>query len=102
MGVEFLKRVQAVIWNKKFFKSQGEIRKKPLFGLAPESARGGDVICVLLGCSVPVILRPCHSLRRDYFEFVGEAYVYGIMDGEALNGRDLENPETWTEEFELR
>jgi hypothetical protein len=37
-----------------------------------------DYVCILRGGMVPFILRK----RGDgYWEFVGEAYVHGIMDG---------------------
>lgn len=47
----------------------------------PLTARKDDVGCVLLGCSVPVVLREVES---NVYEFIGECYVDGIMDGEAL------------------
>jgi hypothetical protein len=49
---EFLQRVQAVVFNRKFFDDEhGNI------GLAPSHAQQGDMICILHGCSVPVLLR---------------------------------------------
>jgi hypothetical protein len=41
---------------------------------------------ILYGCSVPVILRPLQSDSREVesYSFVGEAYVYGKMDGEVF------------------
>jgi hypothetical protein len=42
-----------------------------LMGMCPGSADPGDIICVLLGCSVPVVLRP----QGDHYIFLGEAYV---------------------------
>jgi hypothetical protein len=50
--------------------------------VAPDTAEEGDYICVLLGCKVPVILRPV----GDKFKIIGDAYVNGFMNGEALNG----------------
>ncbi|KAH6690200.1 hypothetical protein BKA61DRAFT_625796 [Leptodontidium sp. MPI-SDFR-AT-0119] len=47
----------------------------------PWRAQKADVICVLFGCSVPVVLR---ELENEVFEFVGECYVDGYMDGEAI------------------
>ncbi|KAF7509917.1 hypothetical protein GJ744_007231 [Endocarpon pusillum] len=49
-------------------------------GWLPRGAQVGDVICVLYGGKVPFVLRP----RDGGYEFVGDAYVYGMMDGEAL------------------
>jgi hypothetical protein len=50
-------------------------------GLAPIRARQGDVVCLLLGCSVPVLLREGDDGKVT---FVGEGYVQGFMDGEAI------------------
>ncbi|KAH6700638.1 heterokaryon incompatibility protein-domain-containing protein [Leptodontidium sp. MPI-SDFR-AT-0119] len=51
-------------------------------GMAASRAETGDLVCVLLGCSVPVLLRE----RKDEgtFEFIGECYLDGFMSGEAL------------------
>ena len=49
---EFLRRVQAVIWNRRLIRTgNGHL------GLAHEEAEPDDYICILYGCSVPVILR---------------------------------------------
>jgi hypothetical protein len=50
-------------------------------GLAPATACEGDIVCVMLGCDVPLILRE----RDDHYELVGDAYVHGFMEGEAIN-----------------
>ncbi|MCJ1456380.1 hypothetical protein MMC28_006741 [Mycoblastus sanguinarius] len=53
------------------------------FGLAPYQTRPGDLVCVLRGGNVPFVLRQ----RGDScYEFVGEAYVHGIMDGNFVRG----------------
>ena len=49
---EFLRRVQAVIWNRCLMRTQDD-----RLGLIHETAREGDKICILYGCSVPVVLR---------------------------------------------
>lgn len=79
----FLRRVQSVVWNRKFLKSA----MRDSFGLAPMGTEEGDIICILFGCSVPVIVREHRSLAGEfeYYELIGEAYVYGLMDGEALH-----------------
>ena len=60
-------------------------------GLAAPLAREGDVVVVLYGGNVPSVLRSILSPRNDeqLWELVGEAYVHGIMEGEALNRTDL-------------
>lgn len=47
----------------------------------PWRAKPGDVVVVFLGARLPHILRPLHD---GYFEFLGDAYVYGLMGGEIL------------------
>ena len=84
--IEYLKRAQEVIWNRRFF----VLPDRPdgigyRFGIAPTNAKVGDIICVLLGCSVPVVLsRIDASNPQSGYELVGEAYLHGVMDGEAL------------------
>lgn len=50
--------------------------------LLPEYTQRGDIIAVLFGCSFPVVLRPLDGCN---YEYIGEAYVHGIMDGEAID-----------------
>ena len=60
-------------------------------GLVPSETVVGDRICVLSGGRTPFVLRP--HLRRDdadgaeslEYTFVGDAYVHGLMDGEAID-----------------
>lgn len=51
-------------------------------GLAPHSVRGGDLVYIILGANIPFVLRP--RPNNVDFELVGEAYVQGIMQGEAI------------------
>ncbi|RDW63474.1 hypothetical protein BP6252_11019 [Coleophoma cylindrospora] len=61
--------------NKNFFYSNnGHV------GMGPRNIEGGEYICLLLGCSYPVVLRYCEG----HFVFVGEAYIEEYMQGEAL------------------
>jgi len=50
-------------------------------GLGPSVLQPQDIICVLYGGKVPYILRPA----GDHYLFVGEAYVHGYMEGEAIS-----------------
>lgn len=47
-----------------------------------EEARENDIVCVMHGCSVPVLLRKTPSAKS--YMFVGACYMYGFMDGEAI------------------
>jgi hypothetical protein len=53
-------------------------------GMAPPRAQSGDAVCVLFGCSVPVVLRRRHDYE-DTWEFIGECYLHGFMNGEILD-----------------
>jgi len=82
MTMQFMKRVESVVWNRRFFKGGDE---GELFGLAPEGTEKGDLVCILFGCTVPVVLREVDTIGGvPLCEIVGEAYVHGKMDGEAV------------------
>lgn len=64
-------------------------------GLLPEHAKEGDCLCVLFGCDVPVVLRKA----GDFYTFIGECYIQGLMDGEAIT--ELEVGNKTSQEFEI-
>lgn len=49
---EFCRRVQSVIWNRALIRT-----KKGALGLVSEDVKEGDWVCIIYGCTVPVILR---------------------------------------------
>jgi hypothetical protein len=57
------------------------ITKNGYIGAVPNETQVGEVVCVLFGCSVPVVLR--RTLDQSY-TFVGETYLHGFMDAEAI------------------
>ena len=76
--------------NVKMYLHDRELRSRKLFttsdgymGLAPMAARPGDQVSVLLGCPVPLVLRPTDD---GCFEVVGYCYIHGYGDGEAFFG----------------
>lgn len=66
---------------------------KGYIGLTSDVTRSGDVVCVLLGCSMPMILRPV----GNRYTVIGECYVHGLMDGEAMGM--LERGDLKTQDF---
>ena len=64
--------------NRSFFVTKGGS-----VGIAPLSARPGDMVCVLLGCYSTVLLR---QTRDDTYQLVGQSYMSGANAGEALLG----------------
>jgi hypothetical protein len=53
------------------------------FGLAPKAAMVGDVVVIVLGCTSAMIFRP---VRKDTYQVIGEAYLHGFMECQALLG----------------
>lgn len=79
--VDFVERIQSIIWNRKFMVSENH----GWIGLVPMATQVDDIICILYGCSVPVVLRPYdRTAGYGLFQLVGECYVHGMMDGEAM------------------
>lgn len=63
------------IFKRRFFLSSGLV-----MGLAPEEVHVGDLVCVLLGCSVPIVLREI----GNHFEYIGDVYLDGYMSERAV------------------
>jgi hypothetical protein len=65
-------------------------------GIGPSKCQGDDLVVVLLGGNMPYIIREAPSRSsKQCFTVLGDAYVHGIMDGEALltpdgSARELE------------
>jgi hypothetical protein len=94
--IEFINRVLSVIHGRKLART----KKHGRLALLPPTTKNGDVICILYGCSVPVVLRNTGEKTkgsisgevnipggRDIWELVGESYIYGMMFGDALVAR---------------
>ena len=57
---EFAQRVQAVIWNRRLVRTRhGHL------GLVHRRAKHADFVCILYGCSVPVVMRRLAKSRND-------------------------------------
>ena len=63
-------------------------------GLFPAQARKGDGIAIIYGAHKPFVIRP----KGQDYQLIGQCYVHGVMDGEAMKGVD---PETQWEEIRL-
>ena len=51
-----------------------------VYGSRYAQTKQGDLIAILFGCSTPMVIRP----RGRRFQVIGEAYIQGLMDGEAI------------------
>lgn len=97
---KYLTVVRDVIWNRRTFHAEG---KDPLVGLIPQNARAGDEICILYGCSVPVVLREHKDAdEKVFWELIGDAYAHAFMDGKVLRHNSRDDIEKWEMEFEIR
>jgi hypothetical protein len=75
-GVKYLRFLERIDENSRII-----FTKAGTLGLAPSETRTGDAVIVLQGARAPFIFREDRSGR---FENIGQAYVRGIMFGEAL------------------
>ena len=53
-------------------------------GIGPRETEQGDLVFILLGVDTPYILR--RDSQDETLRLIGEAYVHGVMDGEAMEG----------------
>lgn len=53
-----------------------------LIGMGSGYMTVGDIVVVPYGCSTPVLLRP--EGRRDEYRYIGDCYIDGYMQGEAI------------------
>ena len=58
--------------------------KSGLIGLGPRCSQPGDVVAILYGCRFPMVIRPLPGPPQGSYSLLGVSYVYGIMDGEAV------------------
>ena len=57
---QFCRRVQSVIWNRSLVMTTSE-----RLGLVGRNVEKGDLICILYGCSVPVVLRKSKERKSE-------------------------------------
>ncbi|OTB01273.1 hypothetical protein M426DRAFT_25724 [Hypoxylon sp. CI-4A] len=82
---DFLQRVKDVTWERRFAQVNLEGQDKNTYGLLPPETRKRDIVCVLFGASVPVVLREQNKDGKRQFIMVGECFIYGMMEGEAVS-----------------
>ena len=70
------------------------VSKRGYIGLGPRNMRVGDTVHVFLGATVSFVLRRVEQIAVSFqsarYEYIGNCYVQGIMNGEALYGVDLD------------
>ncbi len=80
----FLERIRQCCGHRRLF-----VTSRGYMGFGPWNAEVGDKVCVLRGGKTPFLLRVRREQQGEY-TLVGESYVYGIMEGEAMEGEDGE------------
>lgn len=53
-------------------------------GLVPGESKPGDRIAILIGCSVPVVIREFIAGGKRAWRLIGECYIQGLMEGEFM------------------
>jgi len=67
--------------------------KQGYLGIGPASMMDNDVICIFYGGQLLYVLR---DAGLGTYECIGECYVHGLMDGEALTEQEIPKEETFT------
>ncbi|KAF1946903.1 HET-domain-containing protein [Clathrospora elynae] len=113
--VNYLKRVLVATKHRNIFHCETkhlaanlaktlEPAEEAIVGLGPEDTREDHIICILFGCSVPVVLES-PFFRRDAMaqnvSLVGACYVHGYMEGEVFAGMSKEEIQQKTTRFSI-
>jgi hypothetical protein len=86
---EISNTIWSIIEDKMMF-----ITAKGYLGMGREVMEIGDWLCVFLGAETPFLLR--EASYQHEFNFLGECYVHGIMDGEVMSTVDEHATEAFT------
>ena len=89
-GEDWSRAANGASKNRKFART-----KMGYYVLGPKVMEEGDIVCVLFGGKMPFCLRPW----SDQYLLVGECYVHGFMDGEAMEM--MRRGEVLEKKFEL-
>lgn len=64
------------------------VTEKGYVAMVPHASEPGDTMCLVFGVGTPVVLRATRgddvAANGDQYQLVGDAYIHGVMDGEAL------------------
>ncbi|KAF2239652.1 hypothetical protein EV356DRAFT_513940 [Viridothelium virens] len=66
------------LWRRKLIRT-----KDRHIGIGPPDAKIGDIVCLILGCYTPMILRPTDA---GGFRVVGDGYLHGLNDADGILG----------------
>lgn len=74
------------------------ITRSGRMGIGPSHMQEFDQVCILMGSDMPLILRD----ENEHHRFIGDSYVHGIMNGEALEQNETANSTLLFQDFTLR
>ncbi|KAI1129808.1 HET-domain-containing protein [Nemania abortiva] len=99
MATEFIDHMSGAIMQRSFF-----ISREGYMGLGPLGIEVGDHLCVLAGGRAPFIVRAVQqsddkATSRFVCRFLGDCYIHGLMDGEAM--KLVDDGVLQVEDFEL-
>lgn len=79
--VRFMASIEDSLFQRRLF-----LCRTGVVGLGPPVVETGDQCCLFAGGQVPYVIRP---LGESSYLFVGECYISGIMDGEAVENHEI-------------
>jgi hypothetical protein len=83
---DFINTIRPNVGRRRLF-----VTKERMIGLGPAGMKEGDGVWVFPGAGALFILRKCKDDEGDMrYSFIGDAYVHGAMDGEAVDGKEVE------------
>jgi hypothetical protein len=84
MVIEAIKVFRGISMH--LYRARRSMTHKGYICQVPPEVQQGDVIAIFHGCDVPFVLRPS---TRNCYQLIGNCYVHGIMDGEALSHNNI-------------
>ena len=95
-GIGGSEKMQSAILSARRFARRYLLTNQGDLGRLHAEPQEGDLVCVIFGCAMPMLLRPV----EEHYQVLGEVYLNGIMNGEAMDALYRGEKESTT--FELR
>jgi len=104
--IDYLQRVNNVVERRKIFRcmlASASFSEETTVGIGPHNVKAGDIVCILFGCSVPLVLRrvPFDVEAAQSFRLIGTCYVHGHMEGEHFVGLDERSIDSLSMDFRI-
>ena len=91
LQLQYAKAICQTMEGRSFFMSD-----RKFMGVGPDDVKENDIIVVFFGVRTPFIVRPAPFYGTGVFKIIGDCYVDGFMDGEALKTSPAElASKTW-------